>query len=80
MGITTVKHMALWVFIGFFTLLGLDSLFNFCKGCDGRKDFQFIDCIGFTGTVLTTNGDSPYKFGEWSLGQHMRRPEKVWTV
>ena len=73
MGIITVKHMALYVFIGFFTLLRLVSLFNFHKDVMEEKIFSLSDCIGSTDTMFATYGDSLYTFGEWSLGQHIRR-------
>ena len=65
--------MALYVFIGFFTLLRLVSLFNFHKGVLEEKIFSLSDCIGSTDTMFTTHGDSLHTFGEWSLGQHGRR-------
>ena len=65
--------MALYVFIGFFTLLRLVSLFNFHKGVMEEKIFSLSDCIGSTDTMFATYGDSLYTFGEWSLGQHIRR-------
>ena len=40
-----------------------------------EKIFSLSDCIGSIDTVFTTYGDSLHKFGEWSLGQHIRRYE-----